>query len=797
MAVAEHPLAPAPGSVGPDPVRVLLVIKCLDRGGAEMLLLNYVQELQAGAAGQGRPIEVELAVVRSDMRSLAAEFERLGVPVHDLGARSDLDPRWLLRLRRLLSRGGFHVVHSHLPISAAGGRIAARSLGRRRPALFYTEHSMHGANSRLTRATRWLTGWLDDRVIAVSQTNRAALPAPMRRRAEVLRHGVVASRVRTSRSRGSVFADLDLDPSLPTYVCVANLTTQKRQDVLIDAVARLRDEGRAVQVLLAGDGPLRAELAERITHARLDGSVRLLGARSDVFDLMNAADAVVLCSDWECLPVTAMEALTLGVPMVVTAVGDLPLLVTDDVNGLVIEPGSVPALAGALARISDPRTRRRLANGAHAVRDDFGAGPSTRVLSEGYREAAAALPHQPRPQAPRTGAADDRPMVLHLTTTPISLTLLLGPQLARFGAEGYRVVTASADGPEVADLRAAGIEHHVIRNATRASSPLRDLRAWLEIARLIRRLRPDVLHTHNPKPGVMGRIAGRLCGVPVVVNTVHGLYAQPEDPWRRRLAVYTAERIAASFSHLELIQSVEDLDTLRRLRIPADRLRLLGNGVDLSRFDPSRVDPGVRLTRRAEFGISPSAFVVVVVARLVWEKGFADVFAAASRLAAARGAQDRPITWLVVGPDEPGKADGVDRATIERAAAAGVVFAGFRSDMPELYAAGDAFVLASRREGFPRAAMEASAMGLPVVATDVRGCRQVVDDGVTGYLFTPGDVGALAAQVARLADDPEQARALGRAARSRAAEEFDDRRVARITLDAYAERLDPDGRHRR
>jgi len=139
----------------------------------------------------------------------------------------------------------------------------------------------------------------------------------------------------------------------------------------------------------------------------------------------------------------------------------------------------------------------------------------------------------------------------------------------------------------------------------------------------------------------------------------------------------------------------------------------------------------------------------------------------------------------VIGPRDEGKADAVTDEDIERAERAGVVFTGQRTDMPECYSAMDMFLTASWREGFPRAAMEASSMGLPVIATDIRGCRQVVDDGVTGVLVPVRDPAALALAVERLADDEGVRLTMGAAARAKAVAEFDQDLVIRRTLEAY------------
>jgi len=373
--------------------------------------------------------------------------------------------------------------------------------------------------------------------------------------------------------------------------------------------------------------------------------------------------------------------------------------------------------------------------------------------------------------------------LVHLTTTAMSLELLLGPQLRAFADAGYEVIGCSGPDRFVTDLADRGIRHVPLRHATRAVAPHRDAAALAELVRVLRALRPEIVHTHNPKPGVYGRIAARLVGVPVVVNTCHGLYALPDDPWPKRAVVYGLERVAATCSDAELVQNPEDLVTLRRLRVPARKLHLLGNGVDLDRFRPDRLSAPERAALRAELGAGPDDVICGVVGRLVWEKGYREVFEAARRLAGTAPS----VRWVLVGPHEPDKADAVNGATLARAQAeAPLRHLGERRDVERLYGAMDLFVLASHREGFPRAAMEAAASGLPIVASAIRGCRQVVDDGHTGLLVPAGDAAALAGAVARLAADPDRRVAMGRAAAAKAAREFDQRRVIDETLETYA-----------
>ena len=365
--------------------------------------------------------------------------------------------------------------------------------------------------------------------------------------------------------------------------------------------------------------------------------------------------------------------------------------------------------------------------------------------------------------------AGGRPLrVAHLTTVDMSLALLLGTELAYDVQVGFTTYGISAPGPYVDRVEELGIRHVPVASLTRSWDVRADLRAFAELVRVLRRLRPDVLHTHNPKTGVLGRIAGRLAGVPVVVNTCHGLWAGPGDSRRRRALVLGLEALAAQFSHAELYQNAEDRRALRRA-VPAWRSRVVGNGVDLTRFRP---DAEGRARVRDEWGIGPGEVLVGGVGRRVAEKGIAEFAAAAESLG------DR-ASFVWIGPEDLGKPDAW------RGPAGRVRLVGERIDMPAVYNALDIFVLPSYREGFSRSGMEAAACGKALVLTDIRGCREVGRHGREVLLVPPRDPGALTEAVRRLVEDSRLRDSLGQAAHAYAREHFDQRAVAAMSVRTY------------
>ena len=288
----------------------------------------------------------------------------------------------------------------------------------------------------------------------------------------------------------------------------------------------------------------------------------------------------------------------------------------------------------------------------------------------------------------------------------------------------------------------------------------RDLYALLHLTRLMRRVRPHIVHTHTAKAGTLGRLAARLAGVPVVVHTYHGHVLHSYFPRAKTRTFLVIERWLAR--HTDRLLAVSDTVRLELLSFgigTAEQVVTLPLGLDLGRFLNCE---SLRGRVRAELGLDPETPLAGIVARLVPIKAH-EIFLDA----AARVAREVPRSqFLVVG-------DGERRAELEayarRVGLAGRVrFLGWRSDLEGIYADLDVAVLTSRNEGSPVSLIEAMAAGRAVVATRVGGVPDLVDDGVTGVLVPSGDAASLAQAIAVLLADPERRRTLGQAGRKRA-----------------------------
>jgi glycosyltransferase involved in cell wall biosynthesis len=364
--------------------------------------------------------------------------------------------------------------------------------------------------------------------------------------------------------------------------------------------------------------------------------------------------------------------------------------------------------------------------------------------------------------------------VAHITTVDSSLRYLLLDQLIELRAAGYEVIGVSSPGADVPIIEAAGIRH-ISAPMTRNFTPLADAVSLWKLYRVMRRERFTLVHTHNAKPGLLGQLAARMAGVPIVVNTVHGFYFHEHMPKARRWFYLILEKIGARCSDVILSQNREDIETALKLGVcsPA-RIHHLGNGIDLRRFDPRKLDRRKLVQLRAEIGLPPAGPVVGFVGRLVADKGLPELLQAAAIIRK----QLPQARFLIIGPADDEKRDALTPEVAQRYGVSDVcLFPGPRQDLPELLGLMDVFVLPSHREGFPRSPMEASAMGVPCVVSDVRGCREVVDHGRNGLIVPLGDVKGLSDALLRLLSDPAEAKRLGAEGRFIAAQRFDQRTV--------------------
>ena len=357
-----------------------------------------------------------------------------------------------------------------------------------------------------------------------------------------------------------------------------------------------------------------------------------------------------------------------------------------------------------------------------------------------------------------------------------SADTLLRERVLRLRAKGVDNRIVCIDGPYVAPLRAAGIPVDTV-HLPRGLDPIRLVWSLVEMVAYFHRVKPDLVHTHCSIPGIVGRIAARIAGVPVVMHTVHGFAFHDGSRGPGAALAIAVERLAGRFTDVMLSQNREDMDRAIRHRIvPRQRLQFVGNGIAVDQFAASVPRP-----------LRSRPVVITCVARMEPVKNHAQLIEAAALLK-ERGA--RFELWLV------GGGEGRERCQ-RQAARAGLAkhvrFLGYRDDIPALLCRSDIGVLTSLKEGIPRAALESMAAGLPMVATRVTGTREVVRHGVTELLVEVGDAAAFADALQQLIDDPAMRERMGARGREVVRAEYDETIIVRRLERVYRESLESRG----
>lgn len=379
--------------------------------------------------------------------------------------------------------------------------------------------------------------------------------------------------------------------------------------------------------------------------------------------------------------------------------------------------------------------------------------------------------------------------ILHIMTVPMSLRFL-GGQVDYMRNRGLSIHALSSPGEE---LEAFSLREDVPVDAvpmTRRFTPLRDLLALIRIRRAILRIKPTIVHAHTPKGGMLGMMAAALAGSRRRIYHMRGLpFVTATGP--QRLLLKLSEKVSCMLAHVVLCnsQSLRSVALKENICRP-DKIEILGmgsgNGVDADeRFNPAGLGSPVRDETRAKLGIPQWATVIGFVGRVVKEKGIGELEEAWSSLR-----DHYPGAYLlIVGPFEsrdPVPAHSISRLQRDRR----VILTDTEWNTPPLYAAMDIVVLPTYREGFPNVPLEAAAMELPVIATDVPGCVDAVEDGRTGTLVPPRDAPALARAIRMYLNDGAHRLTHGRAGRNRVLRHFRQETIWEAIFDEYKKLLD-------
>ena len=316
---------------------------------------------------------------------------------------------------------------------------------------------------------------------------------------------------------------------------------------------------------------------------------------------------------------------------------------------------------------------------------------------------------------------------------------------------------------ETAELN--GVKVYLTSSLIRQIRPCRDLLGFFGILRILLKERPGIVHTHSSKAGILGRWAAFIAGVPVIVHTVHGFGFNDSQKGLMRSVLIWVEKLTAMITDRLIVVTKLDKEKGLRHGIGNDeKYALIRAGIDVEAYKKVRVD---KEHKKAELGIAPGAGVVTTIGPFKPQKNLKDFVEVAKKVH-----ERSPETiFLIVG-------DGEQRKDLEFLVYAyglkdQVKLLGWRNDIAEILAVTDIFAMTSLWEGLPRTILEAMCLKLPVVANAVDGVKEIVKDGISGYLTEPFDTSRMAELIEKLLNDRKLSEEMGQRNSEAMAEEFD------------------------
>jgi len=346
----------------------------------------------------------------------------------------------------------------------------------------------------------------------------------------------------------------------------------------------------------------------------------------------------------------------------------------------------------------------------------------------------------------------NKPKLIRITTVPISLEKLLENQL-RFMKNFFEVIAVSSDDQRLQLFgKEQGVDtFHV--DLTRKITPIKDLKAVFKLYKFLKKEKPSIVHTHTPKAGIVGMLAARFANVPIRMHTVAGLPLM-ESSGMKRSVLNIVEKLTYSCATNVYPNSKGLKEFIIKEKLTSkNKLKILGNGssngIDTIHFSPSQVSDFEKRQLRTNLNITKNDFVFVFVGRLVGDKGINELVQAFTKMSKTH----TNSKLLLVGPLETDLAPLLPNTLNEIKMNDAIIYTGFQTDVRPYLAISDVLVFPSYREGFPNVVMQAGAMGLPSIVTDINGCNEIIQSDVNGIIIPVKDVQAIYDAMEKLVND--------------------------------------------
>lgn len=383
-----------------------------------------------------------------------------------------------------------------------------------------------------------------------------------------------------------------------------------------------------------------------------------------------------------------------------------------------------------------------------------------------------------------------KPKLIRVTTVPVSLNILLRGQFNYMSEEGFEVLAVSSSGTELDEVA----KRENVRTATiemnRKISPVSDLKSLWQMFRLFKKEKPDIVHSHTPKAGIIAMLAAKLAGVPIRLHTVAGLPLMEASGFKRKLLTEVEKMTYRCATKIyPNSNGLTEYILENRLTAPKKLKRIANgssNGIDTPHFSADQVTEEQKVKLKKISGISADDFVFVFVGRLVGDKGINELVAAFSEISAPDSNENHPTPKLILVGNYETELDPLLPETLKEIENNPYIFsAGYQKDVRPWFGISDCLVFPSYREGFPNAVMQAGSMGLPAVVSNINGCNEIITEGLNGLIVPVKDTAVLKSAMFEMMTDQSAYLKMKSNAREQIVSRFEQKEIWEALLGEY------------
>jgi len=374
--------------------------------------------------------------------------------------------------------------------------------------------------------------------------------------------------------------------------------------------------------------------------------------------------------------------------------------------------------------------------------------------------------------------------LIRITTIPLSIEKLLENQ-PRFFSKYFDVTLVSSDKEKLEEIANEQEVKYFPLEITRKITPLQDFRCLIQLVSLLRQENPYFVHSHTPKAGIIGMLAAFIARVPVRMHTVAGLPLMEAKGIKKRI-LYAIERLTYRCATHVYPNSKGLMDFIQKKHLAEKTpLQIIGkgssNGIDTDYFNPDLITVQRQDELRKQLKIDQDDFVFLFIGRLVGDKGINELVAAFEQLAT----KTPKLKLLLVGPQEPAL-DPLKQVTLNTIDKnPNIISTGYQQDVRPFLKMAQVFVLPSYREGFPNVVLQAGAMGVPCIVSDINGCNEIIEDKVNGFLVPPKQIQPLVEKMQFLYKDAEKRTIFIERTQTLIATNFERAQYWKLLLDEY------------